>query len=194
MGFARLLTAAELSLYRDHLFRLNAEDRRLRFNISLDDAAIAAFVKHISPWDTQIIAQFDYRLAVIAAVQITVVDGPVAELALAVDEAKRGQGLAMALMRRGLLSARNRNIPVASMHFLMENEPARRVARHAGMTVTTLQGESEGYRDLPPASVLSIASEIGAEQLGLLDYLVKAARYVSPPMPFTTTPRLHPQP
>jgi GNAT superfamily N-acetyltransferase len=191
MDFARLLTPAELGLYRDHLFRLSAEDRRLRFNISLDDPTIAAFVMHISPWNTQIIAKFDYQLAVIAAVQITIVDGPVAELALAVDEAKRGQGLGMALMRRALLWARNRNIPHASMHFLMENQPVRRIAGHAGMRVTTLHGESEGYSNLPRASVLSIAAEMGAERLGLLDYLVKCGQLVLPPTPFAITAPVH---
>ncbi len=187
MEIARLLIPAELGLYRDHLLRLNAEDRRLRFNISLDDATIAAIVMRISPWDTRIIAQFDCRLAVIAAVQITIVDGPAAELALAVDKAERKQGLAMALMRRALLWSRNRNIPLASMHFLAENQPVRRIAGRVGMTVRTLQGESEACRNLPRASILSVAAEIGAEHLGLLDYLVKATRYVSPPMPFVIT-------
>jgi RimJ/RimL family protein N-acetyltransferase len=173
MNTARLLTAAELGLYRDHLLRLSAEDRRLRFGAPLDDAAIAAFVARISPWDSRIIAHLDQRLAVIAAVQITVVDGPLAEIAFTVDEAERGQGLATALTRRVLLWARNRNIPRACMHFLTENQPVRQLARRAGMAIRMHAGDSEGEIALPRPNALSIARELYAEQVGLWDYLVK---------------------
>ena len=174
MNIARLLTPAELGLYRDHLLRLSPDDRRLRFSTLIDDAGIAEFVKHISPWDTQIIARFDYRLAVVAAVQISVVDGPLAELAFTVDEAERGQGLAMALTKRALLWARNRTIRRACMHFLTDNQPVRQLARRVGMAISTHAGDSEAVVALPRPTPLSIVREIGAEQAGLSDYLLKA--------------------
>jgi RimJ/RimL family protein N-acetyltransferase len=192
MNTTRLLTPAELGLYRDHLLRLSPEDRRLRFGTPLDDAAIAAFVARISPWDSQIIARFDHRLAVIGAVQITVVGGPLAELAFSVDEAERGQGLATALTRRALLWARNRNVSRAYMYCLAENQAVRRMARRVGMAINTHAGDSEGDVALPRPNALSIARELFAEQAGLSDYLVKAGlRSVTAEPP---APRLQPQP
>lgn len=173
MNITRLLTPAELGLYRDHLLGLSAEDRRLRYGTPLSDEAIAAFVAHINLWDTRIIARLDHRLAVVAAVQITVIGGRLAEFAFTVDEAERGQGLGTALMRRALLWARNRSIPRACMHFLTENQAVRRVARRVGMTVVTEAGNAEADIALPPPTALSIAWEFAAEQAGLWDYLLK---------------------
>ena len=190
MKTLRILTPAELGLYRDHLLRLSAEDRRLRFGTPLDDAAIAAFVARISPWDARIIARFDHRLAVVAAVQITVVGGPLAELAFSVDEAERAQGLATALMRRALLWARNRNVLRACMYCLAENQAVRRIARRVGMSVSTHAGDSEGEIALPRPTPLSLAREFGAEQAGLLDYLLKTGLASTTP----DAPRLQPQP
>lgn len=194
MNTARTLTPAELGNYGDHLLRLNASDRRMRFGYAIDDAAIIRYVAGISPWDSRIIARFNNQLAIIAAVQISVVKGRLAEFALTVDETERARGLATMLMNRALLWARNRNIPRVCMDCLAENLAMRRIARRAGMAVASLHGESEGYRDLPRATAWSIASEVGAEQLGLLDYLVKAARCVSAPMPLATSASLYPQP
>jgi RimJ/RimL family protein N-acetyltransferase len=173
MNITRLLTPAELGLYRDHLLRLSAEDRRLRFNISLDDEAIVAYVAQINLWDTRIIARFDHRLAVIAAVQITVIEGRLAELAFTVDEAERGRGLATTLMRRALLWARNRTIRHVCMQFLTENQAVRRVARRVGMTIVTEAGNAEADIALPPPTALSLAWEFAAEHVGLWDYLLK---------------------
>ena len=187
----QLLTRAEHGLYRDHLLRLSPDDRRLRFCAPLDDDAIIEFVAGISPRDTRIIARFDHRLAVIAAVQITVVKGPLAELAVTVDEAERGQGLATTLMGRALLWVGNRNIPRVRMHCLAENYAVvRRMARRLGMSVSLHAGDSEAAIELPPLTALSIAREFAAEQAGLWDYLFKTGLASVTP----GAPRLRPQP
>ena len=174
MDTTRILTPSELALYRDHLLRLGAADRRLRFGTTVSDEAIEAFVARISPWDSRIIARFNHRLEVIAAVQVAVVSGPLAELAFTVDEAERGRGLGTTLMNRALLWARNRGVRRVCVYCRAENHAMRRIAGRAGMAVNTSAGESEGFVDVPRSTPLSIAREFCSEQLGLWDYLFKA--------------------
>ncbi len=47
MPCMRTLTASELPKYRDHLLRLDAEDRRLRFGYPISDEAIQGHVRKI---------------------------------------------------------------------------------------------------------------------------------------------------
>lgn len=188
---ARTLLPAEMELYRDHLLRLDAADRRLRFGTTISDEAIEAFVARISRWRTRIIARFNHRLEVIAAVQISLSDGPLAELAFSVDAAERGQGVATALMDRALLWARNRGILRVHAHCQAENQPMRRLARRAGMAIDMGAGEAEGILDLPAATPLSMARELWLEQAGLWDYAVKAGLRSALPGP--DTPHPHPQ-
>jgi RimJ/RimL family protein N-acetyltransferase len=190
MDTARTLLPAEMELYRDHLLRLGAADRRLRFGATIGDAAIAAFVARISPWNTRIIARFNRRLEVIAAVQVSVADGPLAELAFSVDASERGQGLATALMDRALLSARNRGIGRVHTHCRAENQPMRRLARRAGMAIETDAGEAEGVLDLPAATPLTMARELWLEQAGFWDYALKASLRSAMPGPDTPHPHL----
>lgn len=192
-----MLTPAEMGLYRDHLLRLSAADRRLRFGATVGDQSIAAFVARISPWDTQVIARFNRRLEVIAAVQVTVVDGPLAELAFSVDEAERGRGAGTALMNRALLWARNRGIPRICISCRAENQAMRRIARRVGMAVATSAGESDGVIDVPrltgfPSTALSFMWEFGSEQAGLWDYLLKAGHRSAAPSPLAIAAQLYP--
>jgi GNAT superfamily N-acetyltransferase len=178
-------------LYREHLLRLNPDDRRLRFFAPLDDDAIIEFVAGLNPRETRIIACFDDQLAVIAAVQVTVINGKgrLAEFAFSVDKAERGRGLATTLMKRALLWVRNRNIPRAHMHCLAENHAVRRMGLRLGMSVSSDTGDGEAAMDLPPPSALSIAQEITADQLGLWDYLIKAGLRLATPRPIAPRPQ-----
>jgi RimJ/RimL family protein N-acetyltransferase len=193
MNTTRLLITAEQGLYRDHLLRLSPDDRRLRFFAPLDDDAIIEFVAGLNSRETRIIACFDNRLAVIAAVQVAVIKGKgrLAEFAFSVDEAERGRGLATTLMKRALLWVRNRNIPRAHMHCLAENHPVRRMALRLGMSVSSDTGDSEAAMDLPLPTALSIAQELASDQWGLWDYLIKAGLRLATPQP--SAPRPQPQ-
>ena len=187
----RTLMPAEMELYRDHLLRLNAADRQLRFGMVISDETIEAFVARINPWKTRIIARFNHRLEVVAAVQVSVVDGRLAELAFSVDAAERSQGLATVLMNRALLWARNRGIRRVHAHCRTGNQPMRRLARRAGMAVDMGAGEAEGVLDLPRATPLTIARELWLEQAGLWDYALKVALRSATPGP--DAPHLQPQ-
>jgi hypothetical protein len=76
------------------------------------------------------------------------------------------------------------------MYCLAENQAVRRMARRIGMSVSTHAGDSEGEIALPRPTALSLAREFGAEQAGLLDYLLKTGLASATP----DAPRLQPQP
>jgi GNAT superfamily N-acetyltransferase len=166
----------EFHRYRDHLFRLGAEDRRLRFGAFATDERIAAFANGIDPRETRVLAWLDADLEVVAAVQVSMVPGRAVELAFTVDPAYRRMGVGAALMTRALLWARNRGFCRACVHCLAENIPMRRLARHAGMDMTTASGETEAFMALANATPLTYAAEILGEGVGLVDLAVKANR------------------
>jgi RimJ/RimL family protein N-acetyltransferase len=173
MSAIRMLTPFELEKYRDHLLRLGAEDRRLRFGTFADDARIAAFTDGIDRRRTRVLALLGPNLEVVAAVQIAVFRGRAVELAFSVDPAYRRRGVGTALMNRALLWARNRGLARAHVQCLTENIAMRRLARGAGMEMTTEAGETEAVMALPAATPLSWVAEALAEGVGLVDLAAK---------------------
>jgi hypothetical protein len=70
MNTIRKLGVLELQKYSDHLLRLNADDRYLRFGARIDDAAIIRHVQTKSKDKKIILAAFDDKLNVIAACEV----------------------------------------------------------------------------------------------------------------------------
>ena len=176
MPALRTLTSFEFEKYRDHLLRLGADDRRLRFGGFAPDERIAAFANGIDPRKTRVLAWLDADLEVVAAVQISMLAGRAVELAFSVEPAYRRMGVGAALMTRALLWARNRGFSRACVHCLAENIAMRRLARNAGMDMTTASGETEAFMALADATPLTYAAEILGEGVGLVDLAVKANR------------------
>src|SRR5512132_3200349 len=102
------LTAAELPKYRDHLLRLDAEDRRLRFGFIIDDAGIREHVRQLDPQTDRIIAHIDDDLRVVGAAHIALADDSAVELTISVDHSWRGRGVGAQLFDQAVLRARNR--------------------------------------------------------------------------------------
>ncbi len=169
-----MLMPFELHKYRDHLLRLGADDRRLRFGVLLDDARIEAFVDGLDPRFTRVLAQLGSDLEVVAAVHMSVLRGAAVEFAFTVDVAYRRTGIGTALITRAVLWSRNRRFARAYVSYLAENTGMRRLARRAGMEVANEAGEMEAFIALPAASPLSYTAEAFAESAGLMDYTAKA--------------------
>lgn len=182
MNAIRMLTSVELWRYRDHLLRLGTADRRLRFGMLMSDEGIAAFVRGLDPWNTRIFAAFAADLGVVAAIQVAITaDGT--EVAVSAEPHVRGLGLGTDLIDRALLWARNRGLRRACVQCLAENHVLRRIANRAGMTVTTMAGESEAVLALPRPTLLSMLREIWAEQLGTCAYGLIATSAAVPRVP-----------
>lgn len=176
MSALRMLMPFELDTYRDHLLRLGADDRRLRFGTPASDARILAFADGIDFHQTRVLARLDASLNVVAAVQISLHSRRVVELAFSVERAYRRAGLGTELMNRALLWARNRRRSNAHVHCLAENIAMRRLAAAAGMEMTTAGGETEAVMVLSAATPLSYAAEAFGEGAGLADLAMKIDR------------------
>lgn len=159
MRAIRKLSSGETWRYRDHLLRLPADDRRMRFGHPVDDAVIARFVADLPSDRTRIFVIEDAAGRVIAAVLIAVY-GDGAELAFSVDPAHRRQGHARALFRRALLWVRNRGIGTIELACLAENRAIRKLARDMQMTAVVAGGDAEASLAVPPPSPFSVWREV----------------------------------
>lgn len=176
MPCMRTLTASELPKYRDHLLRLDAEDRRLRFGFPIRDEAIQDHVRKIDMTKDRILAQVDDDLQIIAAAHIAAGAQGTVELAFSVDSGWRGKGLGTQLFERALLWARNRGIRHAVIYFLFDNHTMRHLARQVGMTINIEAGEGEGRLELEPPTPLSYLREIATERLAMYEHSFKVSR------------------
>lgn len=176
MPCMRTLTASELPKYRDHLLRLDAEDRRLRFGFPIRDEAIQDHVRKIDMTKDRILAQVDDDLQIIAAAHIAAGAQGTVELAFSVDSGWRGKGLGTQLFERALLWARNRGIRHAVIYFLFDNHTMRHLARQVGMTIHIEAGEGEGRLELEPPTPLSYLRELATERLAMYEHSFKVSR------------------
>lgn len=172
----RTMTRVELPKYQDHLLRLNAEDRRLRFGFPISDPAIREHVRGIDMEADRILVQVDDDLEIIAAVHIAAGASGAVEFAFSIDRPWRGRGLGRALFQQAILWARNRGRREAFIYFLVDNRAMRRLAREIGMVSHNDAGEIEGRLTLEPPTPLSYLRELATERWGMYDYSLKVSR------------------
>jgi GNAT superfamily N-acetyltransferase len=162
----RRLWAIERGKVRDHLLRLDPEDRLCRFGGHVSAASIEAYC-----------AGLDWSHAVIIGY---VVDGEVrglaelkpelrlmvggwsgaAEAALSVEKPYQNRGVGTELLRRLIVIARNRSIRSLHMLCLLENGKVVRMARKLGAKLAFDQGEVAGRLALPWPNHLTLLLEL----------------------------------
>ncbi len=169
----RKLWPWERGLVRDHLLRLDPEDRAMRFCTPVSDDFIHGYCDRLDPARTIALGGFvDGRLR--GTAELIPIPGehpPSAELDLSVERAFQRRGHGGRLMRTALAVAQNRLIRAVLVVFLPENEPMRRLlARHgASVTACSISGEARIALAWPgPASALA---ESAAESEALMDSL-----------------------
>jgi RimJ/RimL family protein N-acetyltransferase len=159
--------------YFAHLAALGPDDARLRFGSVPSRAALAAYVERI---DFDVDALFAVRgpeLALLGAAHLAFA-GDLAELGVSVLPDARRRGVGGALIARAAEHARNRLVPRLYMHCLAENATMIRLARRAGMDVVVQAGDADAHVALPPATPLSVTSEMLADRVALFDYALKS--------------------
>jgi GNAT superfamily N-acetyltransferase len=176
MRCIRTLTAAELPKYLDHLLRLDAEARRMRFGFIADDEGIRKHVRQIDLRTDRIIVQIDDDLRVVGATHIATANDDAVEFAFSVDLGWRGGGLGRQLFQQSVLWARNRGMRHAFIYYLVDNHAMRHLARQAEMAIHTEAGETEARLELQPPTPLSYLRELATERWGMYDYSMKARR------------------
>lgn len=182
MTQTRKLVSTEGPLLAEHLMRLSADDRRLRFGgMFLRDESVRRYVDSIDWSRSWHVGCFDQG-ALRAVVQLSVPRGDgadtfalpwrrpgAAEFAVSVEKAWQRKGVASRLLAQAVCVARNRNVRDLYMLCLPENEPMRRLARKVGIRLVFEQGEITGHVDLPAPDQLTVMAEFWSETAAAID-------------------------
>ncbi|MDE3170308.1 MAG: GNAT family N-acetyltransferase [Acidobacteriota bacterium] len=147
----RPLTVYEREAVRDFYLALVPDDRRKRFCCSLSDETISSYVDRIDFSRDTILAAFDERAQIIGLAELVRGAGA-GEMAFSVLPDRRGQGIGTVLLEKLLMRAKICGIRKVFVIFLSDNTPMRRMATRAGMTVSTVDGESHAEREMSAAS------------------------------------------
>lgn len=171
----RELTRLDHALLERHFLALEAVDRRLRFGVALNDAAVSAYVAHIDFERDAVFGYFDDELLLSGAAHLARGSG-FAELGVSVLPGHRGRGLGGALLARAHLRARNWGVHALFMHCLAENAAMMHLARKQGMAIGIDTGEADAWLTLSPADASSHFGEVFAQRVALFDYALKLQR------------------
>lgn len=166
MHTIRTLMPWELWKYRDHLLRLDAEDRRLRFGSALGDEAVRRFAERMDPARNLILVYCENGGEVVGAVHVAISGTESVELGFSVERRYRGARIGTALCERALLASRNRGFRRAVVYCLPENMAMRRLALRCGLSMRFGDTECEGSLALLPPTPLTIVKEFSTEALG----------------------------
>lgn len=147
------LTKSDRKAIEKHFIQLNAEDRRLRFGLSLLDPSVIAYVSGID-FDRDALFGFFGKTGLDAVAHLARRDGTV-ELGLSVLPHARRRGLGRELLARSETYARSWGVESLRMQCLTENAAMMRIALKRGMTIVSRGGEANAYMKMPPADVAS---------------------------------------
>ncbi len=189
MGLFRKLGAADVAAMVDHLCRLPASDRRLRFHSTVS-----------ADWIAKRYAALDWSRTVAVGVFVDSVlrgfvelafDHPLpvpesrAELAISIEPQFQRAGLGRALTARAVTIARNRGAQHLTMFCLPENLPMRRIAKRLSGVLHQEDGTVEAELDLtaptPVSYWLEAVQDAGDAVAGSLDLWPRLMRPFAPP-------------
>lgn len=130
-GTFRKLWPSETNKFRDHLLRLDAENRRLRFGMPVKDEFIRDYASRIDEYKSLVHGYFEQGDIRAAAELRQIGDGwsAKAEAAFSVEPGYQNKGIGTELLGRIVRSARNRGITRLYMNCLLENRKMQRIAK-----------------------------------------------------------------
>jgi RimJ/RimL family protein N-acetyltransferase len=156
---------AETEKFRQHLLRLDAESRRMRFGMTTSDSFIDDYAKRAAAGGSLIFGYFlDGEMRGAAEMRL-IGEGWTtdAEGAFSVEAECQNRGVGTELLGRLIRAARNRSISRLYMNCLAENRKMQRLARKFEAELLFDHGEVVG-RVLPSTpSYLSLWSEAADE-------------------------------
>lgn len=157
----RKLLPTEMSLYREHLLRLDRGDRYARFAGTVSDGIIEEYCRKLDWGRTIIVGCFilgELRGAVELCTDRLLWPNK-AELAVSVETSLQERGVGSLLIRRALTIARNRSIRQVHMICMAGNLRMRALARRHGGRVEVDGGEATVLIELPHPNQFSFALE-----------------------------------
>ncbi|BAT58730.1 acetyltransferase Pat [Variibacter gotjawalensis] len=164
-SLVRKIWITETDAYRDHLLRLDAESRRLRFGGGVSDAFIQKYVKLASTLDAVLYGYYvDGVLRGVAELRAvrdkTDVD---AEAAFSIEREWQSHGVGSALMSQMLLAARNRGIRTLHMICLADNQRMQQLAKKFDAQFSFEYGSVIGEVETPYPTPVSVMREVVAD-------------------------------
>ncbi len=169
----RKLLAHESACLKDHLLRLDDQDRRLRFGHAVSAEVILAYVDGLVWSHSWIVGAFEGEvLRGVAELRDAGLPGSrpgrrIGELSVTVEPAWRNRGVATRLLEEALLVARNRGFETLYLLCLPENQVMQHVARRLGERLSFRDGDVEVLVRAPEPDPLSVFSEMIGDALAL---------------------------
>jgi RimJ/RimL family protein N-acetyltransferase len=147
----------------EHLLRLSADDRYLRFGNAFNDDAIRHYSEHIDLDFDDVFAVLDSELQIAAmahvAYSLQTQPAQAAEFGVSVDAAHRGKHYGLALLHRCIVHAKAREVSRFYIQALSQNTAMLHLAQKVGMTIDMRGDEASGYLNLPPADLSSLLDD-----------------------------------
>lgn len=165
-GGIRKLRSFERHRLCEHLLRLNAEERRMRFCGSANDAFIRRYCDNTGPANDIVLGYFaggELRGAGELKFHRDGVFRVGAEVALSVETPFQGSGVGTRLLRRLTVLARNRGVGKIHILCLRENAAMQKIASKLGADVKTHEYDAEGTARLHWPSHLTLVEEAMAD-------------------------------
>jgi RimJ/RimL family protein N-acetyltransferase len=143
----RELTKTEFGLFESHLFRLDPEAKRLRFQNGAGDSLIPTYISKITQEPNHKILAILDKASVVGAVHIAF-DAKIAELAFSVETNYRKQGFARKLFAGALAAIEPQGVKTIYTSCLSENTSMIRLARSYNMSIERSGMDSEAFLTL----------------------------------------------
>jgi RimJ/RimL family protein N-acetyltransferase len=182
-GLIRKLLPADHAAYREHLLRLDPQSRRSRFSGAVSDEFIRNYAALSRNLDTVIHGFFvDGALRGVAELRpLGDAFAHEAEAAFSIERPWQSHGVGAALLRRTLLSARNRRIRLLYMACLAENKVMQKLARKFDAELKFDFGSVAAHVETPQPTAVSLMRESLADTLGFATAVLDVqARWLKP--------------
>jgi ribosomal protein S18 acetylase RimI-like enzyme len=161
----RKLFAFEREKVRNHLLRLDPEDRRLRFFGAVGDSYISSYSETIFSTGAIILGCFENgELRAIGELRRGGTRwGQAAEVAITVERTFQRRGIGTEMLRRLVEIARNRSIRTLHLVCLLDNTRMQKIVRKQGGALCYGNGAAEADISAPWPSYWSLLSEATAD-------------------------------
>ncbi len=157
----RKLFAAQEPLFRDHLLRLDTASRHDRFLSAVSDGFLIEYAQRC--FDSHaLVLGFLQGDAVRAAGELHVSETEmekIGEVGFSVEQDFRGKGIGSAMLRRLIVSARNRGLRHLRMNCHAQNLAMQAIARKFKAELRIEHGATVGDLVPEPATPMSLLSE-----------------------------------
>lgn len=175
-GAIRKLWLGETDAYRDHLLRLDPESRHRRFSGAVADEVV---IRHAATATGVGVVVHGFFVGghLRGAAELRPTSSLLkreAEVAFSIEKPWQSHGVGSELLRRTLLTARNRGITALHMNCLADNRRMQQLARKFDADLSFDFGSVVGEVDAPRSTPLSLMREAMADAYGVGQALLDA--------------------